>query len=108
MFRWFLNCLRKGKTMNVEQAVTRGAEIFEGAELAARGVKENFRGLRDVFMVINGAGKIGSLEMQALSSEADMIATEFEAKVWAMHQKLTKRAQELGIDLPMPRSGTGR
>lgn len=86
-------------------SVKRGAEIFEKAEESARHIKAEFRELRKVFASIRDEGHIGGLECEALSGEADALATKFEADLYAMHSRLTKRAQELGIDLPAPRSG---
>lgn len=98
----------KGRKMTVEEAVAKGAEIFDGAEQRAHWIKRQFRDLREVFEAIRDGGHIGGLETQALAGEADALATDFEAAVYRMHAALTKRADELGIDLPAPRSGGGR
>lgn len=91
--------------MNAHEAVRKGADIFDGAEKKARTIKNQFRQLRKVFEAVRDEGYIGALECQAVASECDVLATEFEAKIWAMHRKLTVRAQELGIDLPQRDGG---
>jgi len=91
--------------MSVETAVQKLANIFEEAEQHARDTKEDFRAMRKMLEEIRDAGVIGGLECQQLAGEADALATQFEASVWDMHRRWTVRAQELGVDLPQPRSG---
>ncbi len=91
--------------MTLEEAVAKGAEIFAEAEQRAHWIKKNFRELREVFEVVRDAGHLGGLETQALASQADALATSFEAEIYTMHADLTKRAKDAGIDLPAPRSG---
>ena len=93
--------------MDVSEAVAQGAATFADAEDSARKIKKTFRDLRSVFEAIRDGGHIGSLECQALSGDADALATKFEADVWAMHAHLTRRCEALGIELPQPRSGGG-
>jgi len=96
----------KGLTMaEIQDMVHEGAGIFEASEDAAREIKQKFRKLRKMFETIRDGGVIGALECQALSCECDALATDFEAKIWSLHSRLTKRAQELGIDLPQTRDG---
>lgn len=95
---------RKDRRMDVAEAVAKGAEIFEGAEQRAHWIKKNFRDLREVFEAVRDGGHLGGLETQALATEADALATDFESQVYAMHAGLTERAKALGIDLPQ-RSG---
>jgi hypothetical protein len=91
----------KGLTMaEIQEMVQKGADIFEKAENRARTTKAQFRSLRKMFETIRDGGVVGALECQALAGECDALATQFEADVWALHRKLTLRAQELGIDLP--------
>lgn len=99
---------KKDDRMTVEEAVAKGADIFEKAEASAHKIKKGFRDLREVFETIRDAGHLGGLETQALSAEADALATQFEASIYRMHAHLTKRAQDIGIDLPAPRSSGGR
>lgn len=91
----------------MEEHIQSGAAIFADAEDAARKIKEEFRGLRKIFEAIRDAGLIGALECQAAAGECDALATRFEADLWALHRKLTLRAQDLGIDLPATRDGGG-
>lgn len=91
--------------MTVEEAVAQGASAFEYAETKARKIKAEMRGLRDVFKTIRDAGLIGGLEAEALAGRCDALATQFEANLYSLHSDLTKRCQELGIDLPSPPSG---
>lgn len=93
--------------MEVSEAVGLGAEVFADAESKARKIKERFRELRKVFEAVRDAGHIGALECQELASDLDAFATAFEAGVWARHSRLTRRCQELRIDLPQPKSGGG-
>lgn len=91
--------------MTVEEAVEFGAAEMEANEAKAREIKDSLRGLRSVFEVVRDAGHIGALECQELSAEVDAIGTTFEAYLWRFHARVTKRAMELGIDLPVMRDG---
>lgn len=91
--------------MDTGEAVRLGAEIFADAEAKAAKIRKAFRQLRDMFETIRDEGHIGGLECGAMACECDALATRFEADVWALHSKLTKRAQELGIDLPLRDGG---
>lgn len=98
----------KEHRMTVEEAVAKGAEIFDGAEERAKWVRKNFRDLKEVFETVRDGGFLGGIETQALVSEADALATQFVADVYALHARLTEKAKEAGIDLPAPMSGGGR
>lgn len=103
-----MNVHAKGIAMSVEDAVQEGAAIFAKAEDRARVTKAGFRKLRKIIETIRDAGHIGALECQAVAGEADALATQFEADIWAMHRRFTLRAQDLGIDLPpVTRDGGG-
>lgn len=102
-----MNIVKRVMTMEVSEAVEKGAEIFANAERRARKTKEEFRELRAVFEAVRDAGHIGALECQELASDLDAFATAFEAGVWARHSRLTKRCRELGIDLPETLDGGG-
>lgn len=91
--------------MTTQDSVQAMADAFESAEQSARQIKEDFRTFRKHLSVIRDEGHIGGLECQALAGEADALATQFEADLYAMHRRWTVRAGELGIDLPQPRSG---
>lgn len=99
---------RKDRRMSTKEAVAKGAEIFAEAEQRAHWIKRNFRDLREVFEAVRDGGHIGGIETQALAAEVDALATQFEADVYRLHAALTRRAADLGIDLPAPRSGGGR
>jgi hypothetical protein len=100
-----MNIHQKENRMTVEEAVAKGADTFAQAEQRAHWIKKNFRDLREVFEAIRDGGMIGGLETQALASEADALATVFEADIYRLHAELTARAKELGIDLPSIESG---
>jgi hypothetical protein len=89
----------------VEDAVQFGAETFDDAEEDARRIRKSFRDMRAVFETIRNAGHIGGLEANSLACECDELATSFEAHLWRLHEKLTRRAEALGIDLPQSRDG---
>lgn len=96
--------LQMRKTM--EELIQDGATKFANAESAARAIKYDFRAMRKTFEAVRDAGHIGALECAEAACAADALATQFEADLWAMHRKLTLRAQELGIDLPALRDGS--
>lgn len=91
--------------MEVARAVEKGANIFADAEDAAQRITDDFRDLSEIFESINEAGHIGGLEARALTLECQALALQFKADVYALHARLVKRAQELGIDLPQRDGG---
>lgn len=95
----------KDSQMTTQDAVQAGAAIFADVEAKARSVKDQFRSLRKILETINANGDSGALDTQAFAAEADALATQFEADIWDMHRRMTRKAEELGIDLPALREG---
>lgn len=91
--------------MTTEDAVAKIAKVFGDAEAEALKIKAGMRANRKAFEAIRDEGVIGALECETLSGACDVLATRFEVDLFALHRALTVRAQELGIDLPQPRSG---
>lgn len=91
--------------MNTREAVQELADLFAELEAHAIKAKARARGSRKCFEAIRDEGHIGDLECQSLASQFDKLATDHEAALWAMHSDLTKRAKELGIDLPQRDGG---
>jgi hypothetical protein len=94
--------------MTTEEAVARGATLMADAERALLTAQKKLAALPAVFAAVEG---IGALETMMLSAEARALAGDAastELAVVSFHRALTTRAQELGIDLPQPRSGGGR
>lgn len=91
--------------MDVVDGIQFGADAFAEAEDAAKRNRKAGREMRQMFEAIRDAGKIGGLEAGSLACEVDAMFTRHEAEIWTMHAKLTKRAQELGIDLPQRDGG---
>lgn len=92
-----------------EEAVARGAKLMAEAEKASQTVQARMLALPKVFNIVrDGVVGMGALEAQALGAEAKALAglaANLEAELVEFHRRLTARAQELGIDLPQPRSG---
>lgn len=70
-------------------------------KVRARKARKSFEGLRDL-------GVIGFLECQTLAGRYDALVTGFEADLYKLHADLTKRAQELNVDLPSIMGGGDR
>lgn len=96
--------------MSVETHVSRAAALMADAESAILDVQSALLKLPEVFASIHGSGVegLGYLETAETSAEAKAlagVAADLEAGIFKFHRDLTKRAQELGIDLPQTRSG---
>ncbi len=93
------------KFTSIAEGVQFGADAFERAEKAAARSRKDGRDMRGMFEIIRDEGVMGGLEAGALACEVDEMFTRHEAEIWAMHSRLTKKAQELGIDLPQRDGG---
>lgn len=97
--------------MSVEKAVNEGATILGEVESDLRKIQSNLSRLPKVFQAVHEGAKIGYLESAHLGAQAKELAGDVasvEAAVFSFHRHLTMRAAEEGIDLPQPRSGSGR
>lgn len=88
--------------MNTEEAVARGADDFAEAEAAL--VKLAVE-LPKVFAAIRDGGSLGGIECMQLTAAAGSKINYALQTVADLHQELTKKAQEKGIDLPVIASG---
>lgn len=84
----------------VDEAVETMAGHFANWEKWAAKAKKNARDMKAGFAIIRQQGGLGGLESLALATALDAMATRHEAEIYEMHADLTKRAKELGIDLP--------
>lgn len=98
----------EGLTMDVNEAVAKGAQIFADVEEKAEEIKASLRELRSVFQAVRKAGHIGNLECLALTQSMAALGDKFAADVLEKHSLVTRRCQDLGIDLPQPRGGGDR
>lgn len=94
--------------METSEAVAKIAEAYADAEDAAASIKAKFAGCKDAWQALVDNGVIGNLEMQMRSRRLNVLAAAFGSDVFALHYDDTQRANELGVDLPQPRSGGGR
>lgn len=91
-----------------EEAVNTIAEAMALSETEAGGIRRRLRGLKDEFEAIHFNGDAGYLATKGFATELDALATQFEAELFDIHQRMTIYAQARGIDLPSPLSGGGR
>ena len=91
-----------------DEAVSTIANAMADAEQKAGAVRAKLRGLKDEFEAIHVNGDAGYLATKGFATELDALATQFEAALFDIHQRMTIYAQSRGIDLPSPLSGGGR
>jgi hypothetical protein len=90
----------------IAEQVGAAAEAFADYEEAIQAFKKT--GVRALCAELFKTGQIGFLEYQRTAAAFEAMVSEHEAQTYAMHAELTKRAQELGIDLPQTRGGGDR
>lgn len=95
----------KGPEMTTEEAVAKGAKLFANAEEALAKLSAE---MPKVFAAVRDGGNLGGIECMTLTAECQIDIGRALHIIAQMHQKLTEKAQEKGIDLPAPRSGGGR
>lgn len=91
-----------------EEAVAAIADAMGEAEDQAGAIRRELRKLKDEFEAIHVNGDAGYLATKGFATELDALATQFEAALFDIHQRMTIYAQARGIDLPSPLSGGGR
>jgi len=91
-----------------EEAVQKIADAMADAEGKAGSIRQSIRATKDAWEALRDGAVIGALEMQARFRGLDALATEFEANLFVSHAEMTRRAQELGVDLPGVFGGGGR
>lgn len=89
---------KAGSKPHVEQ----GAAIFAELEAAAKVEIDTAKPLDGVFEAIRDLGIISPFECRALKLEARAIFTNHQAAIWALHNRLVRRCDDLGIDVPPP------
>lgn len=96
--------------MTNEEAVLQIATAFADAEHVANTTCDAFRDAKGAFEQLASNEGVSTLEALAMAHEMETIATEFRAKLYGLHSRLTVRATDLGFEamLPAMRSGTGR
>lgn len=94
--------------MTPNEAVAKIAETYADAEEAAQRLATRFKNCDDAWEALRDGGVIGGLEMQMRHRRLVALTTALQAELYAYHVDDTRRAQELGVDLPAPRSGGGR
>jgi len=90
---------------DVQTAVQSGVDAYAAAERALQAAHDALLQLPATYQSLNSAGTIGYLETQERCSQAQALAGDVAGvlnSVFVNHQSDTKRAQELGIDLPAP------
>lgn len=91
-----------------DEAVNAIASAMQESEQRAGAIRARLRGLKDEFEAIHVNGDAGYLATRGFATELDALATQFEAALFDVHQRMTIYAQSRGIDLPSPLSGGGR
>jgi hypothetical protein len=91
--------------METEEAVQKIADAMSDAEGKASSIRASIRATKEAWEALRGNFVIGGLEMQARFRGLDALVTQFEANLFAAHAEMTRRAGELGVDLPQPLSG---
>ena len=94
--------------METSDAVAKIAEAYADAEAAAAKARKAFSGCSDAWDALQANGVIGYLETNKRRSRLRALVAQFEADLFALHADDTAKADEIGVDLPQPRSGGGR
>lgn len=79
-----------------------GAEIFADLETSAKADIDLAKGLEGVYDAIQKLGIISPFECRALKLETRALFTGHQAAIWALHNRLVRRCDDLGIDVPPP------
>lgn len=103
-----MNVFERPKAMEVHEIIEALAADFAKSEDEARRQKVRARRARKHFEALRDAGVIGFLECQTIAGGYDALVTQFDADLYALHRRLTQRAQELGVDLPSTMGGGDR
>lgn len=93
--------------MNTNDAVQNIANGFAEAERRDRHTVKEGRKLRDDFKAIAENGAAPSRITGALFAEMDAMNTRHAAERLALHNRMTDKAIELGIDVPPTGETTG-
>ncbi len=93
--------------MNTRDAVQNIANAFAEAERRDRHTVKEGRALKDDFKSIATNGDAPSRITAAFFAEMDALNTRHTAERLALHNRLTDKAIELGIDVPPPRTSEG-
>ena len=91
--------------MTTQEAVAQGAELFANAEEALAALAA---ALPKILATARDENHIGGIECIMLTAEACGDVNMALGIVATLHSRLTKLAQEKGVDIPAPRSGGGR
>jgi hypothetical protein len=96
--------------------IEKGAEIFAELEASAKEDIDLAKGLIAVYEAIRDLDIIKPFECKALKMETRALFASHEAAIWALHNRLVRRCDDFGIDvppaagdpdLPQPQSGGG-
>lgn len=87
---------KTGSKPHVEQ----GAAIFAELEASAKSAINTAKPLDDVYDAIRDLGIISPFECRALKLETRALFTGHQAAIWALHNRLVRRCDDLGIDVP--------
>ena len=80
--------------------VEKGAAIFANLEEVAKGEIGEAKGLEAVYDAICDLGIIKPFECRALKLETRALFTGHQAAIWALHNRLVRRCDDFGIDVP--------
>ena len=96
--------VRKDDTMamTTEEAVAKGAKLFADAEAA---LVKLASGIPGVLAAVRDGGNLGGIECMQLTAHCGMEINTAFATIADLHQELTQKAAENGIDLPTIASG---
>lgn len=96
----------KENMATISEQVATIAAAFAAYEEAIIAMKKT--DVRGLLAQLYAERKIGFLEYQTKSAMFESMISGHEADTYGMHSALTKRAIELGIDLPQPKGGGDR
>lgn len=90
----------------IQKMVAAMAEAFADYEEAIQTFQK--AEMRRLCQIVTVNTSMGYLESDRIASDFESMVARHRAETFAMHEALTKRAQELGIDLPQTRGGGDR
>lgn len=91
--------------MTTEEAVAKGADLFAKAEKALAALAKDMPG---ILAAVRDGGHLGGIETMQLTASYSVTINSAYSLIADLHQEVTQKAKDKGIDLPSIESGGGR
>lgn len=91
--------------MTTEEAVAKGADLFAKAEKALAALAKE---MPSILAAVRDGGNLGGIETMQLTARYSVTINSAYSLIADLHQEVTLKAKDKGIDLPSIESGGGR